>query len=123
MLQPGELDPALYEFDRALRIRPDSAATYTMIGSVYIHKGEIQKAMSLLNTAINGKPDYAPAYYYKAKALLMSGLPAEAKRELEVALHYANMSYDRNLVERIKGYIKEGSIEKIKLEDLSVPLN
>ncbi len=119
----GELDSALYEFDRALRIRPDSAAIYTMMGSVYIHKGEIKEAMSLLDTAINGKPDYAPAHYYKAKALLTSGWPAEAKWELELALHYANMSYDRNLVERIKGYIKEGSIEKIRMEDLSMPLN
>lgn len=114
----GELDSALYALDRARRIRPKSAAVYTMMGSVYIHKGEIKEALSLLDTAINGKPDYAPAHYYKAKALLTSGQSAEAKLELELSLHYADKSYDRNLVERIKGYLKEGSIERIRMEDL-----
>lgn len=119
----GELDRALYEFGRALRISPDSAATYTVIGSVYIHKGEIKEAMNFLDTAIHGRPDYAPAHYYKAKALLESGRPEDAKKELDLSLHYANMSYDRNLAERIMGYFKEGPIEGIKMEDLSMPIN
>ncbi len=118
----GELDRALETFDRAVASSPEAAPVYAEKGNVYLLKGETEKGMSLLHEAIRKKPEYAPSHYYMAKALQELGRPEEARKELDVALRYGNVSNDRRLVERITRYIDEGYMEKgIVPEDPGIP--
>ena len=45
----------------------------------------------------------------------------DARRELDIALHYANISHDRILAERVKRYIRDNAVENGVIEDLSTP--
>ena len=118
----GELELAMYEFEQARILDPRPVSIYVGMGSLYLHKGDTETGIKILQEVINKKPEYAPAHYYMAKALQKSGRPEEARMELDKALHYANRSYDRELAERITGYIKEGYIERgIIVEDLAIP--
>jgi tetratricopeptide (TPR) repeat protein len=117
----GDLELALSEFDRTMRITPHAASAFTGKGSVYLLRGEIDEAMRLFHEAIERKQGYAPAHYYMARALQMSGRLVDARKELDIALHYANISHDRNLAERINRYISDSTVENGVIEDLSIP--
>lgn len=65
-------------YDSLLVPAPETAAEFTENASVYYQKMEYEEAISLLNKAVDLKPDYAPAYF----AL---GINYEIMGELETA--------------------------------------
>ena len=74
--------------------------------------------MGLFQEAIKVKPGYATAHYYMAKALRKLGRKEEAEKELDLALSFANTSYNRRLAERITRYRDEGYMEKGVIQEI-----
>jgi len=117
----GEMDYALLEYDRAIMFNPEALSAYVGKGSIYLQQEEIGKGMSIFQEVIHRNPEYALAHYYMAKAFHKLGRPEDAKKELELALHFANKTYNRQLVKRIARFKNEGFIEQgIVPEDLII---
>lgn len=62
------VDEAITEYQRALETYMDSAQIYFKIGQAHYHKGDIDKSINYLKTAISKDPKIAKAYYLLAEA-------------------------------------------------------
>lgn len=56
---------ALADIDRAIEIKPSSAALYTVRGQIYLLTYEWDSAMESLNLALSLDADFAPARFYR----------------------------------------------------------
>ena len=61
------IDEAITEYQRALETYINSAEIYFKIGQAQYFKGDLDKAINYLNTAINKDPHLGKAYYLLAE--------------------------------------------------------
>ncbi len=69
---------------RAIRIRPEFAASHALLGKVLLEGGRGQEAARSLEEAVRLRPDYSPARYHLAAAYRKLGRAQDAERELRV---------------------------------------
>ncbi|MBN1364428.1 MAG: tetratricopeptide repeat protein, partial [Syntrophaceae bacterium] len=62
----GDNRHAIYNFDKAISLKPNEHGAYNGRGIVYFQLGQYQMAMQNFNKAIQLKPDYASAYNNRA---------------------------------------------------------
>jgi len=70
----GDIDRAMEDYDRALRLLPDYYVALNNRGVALMSKGELDRAVVDFDRAIQLKADYVGAYYNRAKALGRKGL-------------------------------------------------
>ncbi len=62
----GELEKALVDFDRAIRMQPQLADAYNNRGNVWQEKGDLEKALADFNQAIKLNPRHSAAFNNRA---------------------------------------------------------
>ena len=76
--QIGQLDLAIFAFQRALVIKPNNPEAYCNMGIVFADQGKLEEAIEAYNKALALKPDYAEAYNNMGNALKDQGKLEEA---------------------------------------------
>ena len=71
--QIGQLDLAIFAFQRVLAIKPNNPEAYGNMGIVFADQGKLEEAIEAYNKALAIKPDYAEAYNNMGIALRMQG--------------------------------------------------
>ena len=70
MLQAKDkLDPAIREYEAAVRLRPQDAAANNALGAALVAAGHPQQGVEYLQTALKSRPDYFDAHYNLGFAL------------------------------------------------------
>ncbi len=82
----GDVDGAIVEYRRALKLRPDFVYARGELGNFLAGKGRLAAAAAQYRKAIAGRPDAAEDESNLANVLLSMGNTAAARRHLERAL-------------------------------------
>jgi protein O-mannosyl-transferase len=98
LFRAGQLEPALKDFDRAVRLKPVFAQARNNRGAVLSDLGRYEEAIREFNKAIEQDPSFAAAYDNRGNAYLRLGKGEEALREYDhsiklqptVAVYYNN---------------------------------
>ncbi|MFI3300464.1 MAG: tetratricopeptide repeat protein [Candidatus Gastranaerophilales bacterium] len=83
------IDEAITEYQRALENYIDSAEIYFKIGQAHFFKGELDKAINYIDTAISKNPKLAKAYYLLAETYTKKARFLEAQLNAKKAIQYA----------------------------------
>jgi tetratricopeptide (TPR) repeat protein/mono/diheme cytochrome c family protein len=87
MLQAkGRLDPALEQYEAALRLRPDDAVANNAMGSALLAEGRPDQAALYLERALKVRPDYFDAHYNLGNALASKNDFRGASKQFLLAL-------------------------------------
>jgi tetratricopeptide (TPR) repeat protein len=86
LLYRNELDAALPNLDKAIRLQPDQARLYITRGLVYSRRQQPDRAIEDCDTAIRLDPKAAHAYVVRAGAWLAKKDPDRARDDLEKVL-------------------------------------
>ncbi len=65
--QNGEMDEAIVEYQKALRIKPDYALAHNNLGYVLLKKGEVEEAIVQFEEVVRLKPNDITAQIYLEK--------------------------------------------------------
>src|SRR5260370_18370610 len=76
-----DADPAIQEYNQAIRQRPNHAEPFYNRGMAYYQLGKDQEAVNDFEKAIELKPDYVPAYLSRGLALTKLGQYPQAVRD------------------------------------------
>jgi tetratricopeptide (TPR) repeat protein len=70
--------------NKAIRLNPDFAASFALLGKLLLRDGRAGEAVRELEHAIRLRPDYRPAHLYLGNAYKKLGREAEAAREFQL---------------------------------------
>jgi Flp pilus assembly protein TadD len=73
LLQKGEVDEAIHQFQKALQIKPNDAEIHNNLGNALLQKGEVDEAITHFQKALQIKPDDAEIHNNLGNALLQKG--------------------------------------------------
>lgn len=116
----GELDKAINDFSRAIRINPRYASAYHNRGYAYERKGEPDKAIMDLSEAIRLNPQDARAYVSRGRAYRMKGELEKALADLDISIGLAPQRPE-GYANRAYVFLKRGDYDKA-LSDLDEAL-
>ena len=126
--QIGQLDQAIFAFNKVIAIKPDYAEAFNNMGLALQKQGKLQEAIEAYNKALAIKPDYAAAHYNKGNDLQEQGKLQEAVKAYNQALaikpEYADAYNNMGLVlqkqdkleEAIEAYTKALTIKPSNAE-------
>lgn len=77
---------AQFDYDQALKLRPDMAEAYNSIGIHYTQQGEFIRAYEAFDSSIDIEPDYEFAFLNRGIALYYGGKPELAVVDLNTFL-------------------------------------
>ena len=77
-----DMDEAVKSFQSAIALRPDLYPILVELGYTYFQMGKIDKAASVLESALTLSPDHPVALYGMGRCMLEQERPAEASRYL-----------------------------------------
>ncbi|HEY8926961.1 MAG TPA: tetratricopeptide repeat protein [Polyangia bacterium] len=86
LFRRGDVDEAIVNLQRALRIKPDLYEAHTSLGVALASSGNLGAALAELQTAIAINPAYAEAHYDLALVHERAGKLEDALRELQEAV-------------------------------------
>jgi tetratricopeptide (TPR) repeat protein len=111
----GEYDLALQDYDRAIRLNPNSASHYNNRGIIFRIKHDYDRAIADYDEAIWLKPDYPAAFYNRALAFADKGEYDHALADFEVVLRFdaknALAIYARGMMLLKKGDAEAGKAD------------
>ena len=81
----GEIPEARFQFEQAIRLKPDSAEARMDYGRLLADHGELAAAIRHLETAVRLQPDLWRAHFELAMALGRSGNAGAAREQLTIA--------------------------------------
>jgi protein O-mannosyl-transferase len=88
LLQRGDVDQAIFQYQAALQIKPDDAVACYNLGNAMLQKGSADEAIAYYQKALEIKPDYAMAHYNLGNVLLQTGSADEAIAHYQKALEF-----------------------------------
>ena len=86
LLEKGQADEAIAQYQEALEIKPDYADAHSNLGSVFLQKGQVDEAVSHYQKALEIEPNFAGAHSNLGSALLQKGQVDEAIAHYQKAL-------------------------------------
>ena len=87
MLQAKEqIEPAIREYEAAVRLRPGDAVANNALGAAWIGAGHAAQGVEYLRTSLRSRPDYFDAHYNLGVALAQQNDYDGAAREFQQAL-------------------------------------
>ena len=81
----GEIPEARFQFEEAIRLRPDSAEARLDFGRLLADHGELAAAIRQLEGAVRLRPDFWRAHFELAMVLGQSGNAGAAREHLNIA--------------------------------------
>ncbi len=128
LLDEGKNEKAIHHFQEAIRIKPNSAIPYNMIGDAYTKTGRYELAIKNYNHAISLDPLYANAYNNRGTAYSGLNEIKQALEDLSKAIHlkrdYTEAYYNRGVVyilaEQYQNALQDLS-ETIRLNPVYIP--
>ena len=102
LLQKGDHDKAIADFDEVIRLEPKNASAYNNRGNARNEKGDADGAIDDFNTAVKHNARYASAYFNRANALAAKGEGTRALKDYDTAIKYNK----RN----VNAYIARGAL-------------
>jgi tetratricopeptide (TPR) repeat protein len=84
----GQMDKALSQFQKAVRLRPDAAEAYDHLGITYYGKGQVDEAIPHFQEALRLKPDYADAHYNLGVLFYQQGRTNDAIRQFQETIRW-----------------------------------
>src|SRR5690349_20280876 len=88
-LQKGDLDSARADFEKVVRLAPQSPEGHNSLGWVLLAQDQVDSAIKQFQSAVKLKPDFAQAHVNFANALIRKGDLPGALRESKEAAHLA----------------------------------
>jgi tetratricopeptide (TPR) repeat protein len=86
LLQRGDLDTAMFQFDQAIALNADDADAYNNRGICFSSQGKFAMAMTQFDQALKLRPDFYKAHNDLGLTYLATGRIQEAKQEFLKAL-------------------------------------
>jgi tetratricopeptide (TPR) repeat protein len=90
----GQLDKAIVEFQKAVRILPNHFRAYYILGVLYDQKGDIKNAIDNYKKSIAINPEFADAQYNLAILYHKQGLIADAIRQYKKVIELMPEDYE-----------------------------
>ncbi len=88
------LTKAIDEFNLALKLKPDFAVAYNMLGHCYMERGQWEDALKNLNKALGLRPDYPAALFNRGKIYQKMSLGKRDQAHLDRAI----VDYQKSLL-------------------------
>ena len=85
-----------------LESEPDDTFCLYGLAMEYAKLGQHEQAIAHFDLTTDIDPDYCYAYYHKARCMLDSGRPEEARQTLERGLEHATRSGDAHAADEIR---------------------
>jgi tetratricopeptide (TPR) repeat protein len=86
LLQRGNVDEAITQYQKALQIEPDYAEAHDNLGTLFVRMGRVEEGIAQFQKALRIQPDYAGAHDNLGAALLQTGKVDEAIAQFQKAL-------------------------------------
>ena len=86
LLEKGEAEDSMKEFEEALELSPNSFDAMTGLGGSFILQGETVKAIEVLTSAVTDNPNPHMALYELGRAYELKGDKAQAEQMYKSAL-------------------------------------
>jgi len=86
VIQKGQVDRAILQYQRALKINPNDAMAYNNLASALLQKGQVDEAIEQCQNALKINPNDAAAYNNLGHALFKKGQVDEAIEQYQHAL-------------------------------------
>jgi tetratricopeptide (TPR) repeat protein len=84
----GKYAAAAESYRRALGVNPQSAETYSLLGSALDQAGKYREAEEALRKAVSIKPDFAEGYFHLGNFLKSQNRTSEAEEAFRKARQY-----------------------------------
>jgi tetratricopeptide (TPR) repeat protein len=107
----GGYDRAIEDFDRALKLKPDSEAALLNRGNSYFGKGDYDRAIADYDRAIALKPDYPPAFVDRGNARLHKGDYDRAIADYDQAIKLKS-DFAFAFQDRANAYVHKGDYDR-----------
>lgn len=104
----GNIEQAMYHYNKAIRLKPKYADPYNNRGTVYGAQGKYQRAIDDFNRAIALKPGFAKAYYNRGTAYAYMGQPQVAIENYNEAIRL-KPDYPDAYINRAFVHLKQGN--------------
>lgn len=95
-------DPALRDYDAAIRLKPDFAEAYVNRGVVHYDRGDYDRAIADNDAAIRLRPDFAEAFNNRSLAWYRKGDYARAQADFDRTIRL-KQNYGNALIMRPVG--------------------
>jgi len=115
LLQKGQVDEAMVDYQRALEINPNYAEVRNNLGTALLQKGQPDEAIVQFRKALAIDPNYVTAHDNLGNALLLKGQMDEATAQFQKALdidpNYVNAHNSLGNVLLHKGQVDEAIVQ------------
>lgn len=119
----GNLEQAVFSYQKALLLKPDFSEALVSMGSVYIELGRLEEAISCFQKALKFKQNFADAYYNMGIALKEQNRIDEAiicyKKSLELNPGFFDAYYNLGAIYKDQGRSDESAFCYRKALELS----
>ena len=114
LLQSGDADKAIAQYQAALQIKPDDAVACYNLGNALLQQGNGDQAAAFYQRALEIKPDYAMAHYNLGNVLLQKGSVDEAiahyRKTLEIKPDFVDARNNLGNAFLLKGNVDEAIV-------------
>jgi tetratricopeptide (TPR) repeat protein len=86
LLQKGQIDEAMAQFQTVKRMKPVIAEAYYNCGNIFVRKGELDKAIAEFQKALEIRPNYADVYENLGDVFVQKGQVDKAMADFGEAL-------------------------------------
>jgi len=111
LLQKGQVDEGMVDYQKALETNPNYAEAHNNLGTALLQKGQVDEAIIQCQKALEIDPNYAHAHNNLGNAFLQKGQVGEAidqyKKALEIDPNYALADYNLGNALFQKGQVDE----------------
>ena len=103
----GQRQSALADYDTAIRLSPECAASYTNRGQLKDSLGQREAAQADFEAAIHADSEFAQPYIERALEKIRQNRDAEARADFEIALKLACAADDKTHQDYVESWLED----------------